>query len=107
VLFWGRRVYWAATLLVVTALRQGRTEGFTARRVQELFGVTRPTLRRWLRYFREVFPQTRAWRALCGRLWPPVRSGALSELLERFLRARDGPEAGLIACLAALGTERR
>ena len=107
VLFWGRRVFWAPILLVVTALRQGRTEGLTVRRVQSLFGVTRTTLRRWLEYFREVFPQTRAWRALCGRLWPPVRSGSLPELLERFMLARDGPEAGVVACLTALGTGRR
>lgn len=107
VLFWGRRVYWAGTLLVVTALRQGRTEGFTLRRVQALFGVTRPTLHRWLRYFREVFPQTRAWRAISGRLWPPVRSGALGDLVDRFVQARDGPETGLVACLAALSAERR
>jgi hypothetical protein len=107
VLFWGRRVYWAVVLLVVTALRQGRTEGFTVRRVQTLFGVSRPTLGRWLGYFREQFPQTRAWRSICGRLWPPVHSEALGEVIERFVQARDGPEAGLVACLAAFSPELR
>ncbi|MBI5441833.1 MAG: helix-turn-helix domain-containing protein [Deltaproteobacteria bacterium] len=108
VLFWGRRVYWAAVVLVLTALRQGRTEGATVRRLQELCGVTRPTLARWLRYFRDAFPQTRAWRALSGRLWPPVSSRALPEVIERFVvQARDGPEAGLVACLFALSTPPR
>jgi hypothetical protein len=56
VLFWGRRVYWAAVFLVVVALRQGRTRGYTVERLKALFGVTRPTLARWMRYFQQVFP---------------------------------------------------
>ena len=78
VLFWGRRVYWGAVVLVVTALRQGRVVGITAQRVQALFGVTRPTLTRWLRYFRELFPQTPTWRGLVGRLGP---AGPPAELI--------------------------
>jgi hypothetical protein len=108
VLFWDRRVYWGVVLLVVTALRQGRLEGFTVNRIQKLFTVTRPTLSRWLRYFREHFPQTRTWRRLCGRLLPPVRSEALvGDVLERFVKARDSPERGLMACLVALRVEPR
>lgn len=100
VLFWGRRVYWAAVVLVVTALRQGRVEGVTAQRVQALCGVTRLTLGRWRRYFRDHFPQTAPWRALVGRLWPPVRrDGLIADLLGRFVRARGDPAAGLVACL--------
>jgi hypothetical protein len=103
VLFWGRRVYWGAVLLVITALRQGRVEGVTAHRVQTLFGVTRPTLARWLRYFRECFPSTPIWRRLVGRLGPPGRPAELiGELLHRFVRARGDPAQGLVACLVAL-----
>lgn len=103
VLFWGRRVYWGAVLLVVTALRQGRVVGITAQRLQTRFGVTRPTLVRWLAYFRAVFPQTSTWRRLAGRLWPPVRATALvRDVLGRFVRARGDPEQGLVACLVAL-----
>jgi len=103
VLFWDRRVYWGAVLLVVTALRQGRSEGCTVERLRSLFGVTRPTLARWLRYFRERFPQTRAWRWLTGRLVPPVEAEALpSGVVKCFVRARGDPEKGLVACLRAL-----
>ena len=108
VLFWGRRVYWGAVVLVVTALRQGRVEGVSAQRVQRRFGITRPTLTRWLRYFREHFPQTLAWRRVAGRLWPPVQSdGLVRDLLSRFVRARGDPEQGLVACLVALGSRGR
>jgi hypothetical protein len=104
VLFWGRRVYWGAGVLVVTALRQGRVVGLTAQRVQALCGVTRPTLTRWLCYFRELFPHTPTWRRLAGRLGPPGRPGELmADLLARFVRARGDPEHGLIACRVALG----
>jgi hypothetical protein len=107
VLFWERRVYWGAVLLVVVALRQGRTVGFTFRRLQELFGVTRPSLDRWRRYFREVFPQTRAWITLSPRLWPPVRPDAPGELIHRFVLSRGDPESGLLYCLKALCVEPR
>jgi hypothetical protein len=73
VLFWGRRVYWGVVLLVVTALRQQRLEGFTAQRVQDLFGIRRPTLNRWMRYFREIFPRSGSWQRVRGRVSPVSR----------------------------------
>ena len=105
VLFWGRRVYWAAVVLVLTALREGRVEGITADRLRVRFGVTRLTLTRWQRYFRAHFPPTATWRRLVGRLWPPVPAAAMiADLLGRFLRTRGDPEQGLVACLVALGS---
>jgi len=103
VLFWGRRVYWAAVVLVVTALRQGRTRGYTVRRLQALFGLTRPTLSRWISYFRQQFSHSRCWQRLTGRLMPPVAAHQLpGALIERFVRARGEHEAALVACLRAL-----
>ncbi|MBI5446466.1 MAG: hypothetical protein HY900_35285 [Deltaproteobacteria bacterium] len=103
VLFWGRRVYWSAVMLVVTALRQGRSEGCTVEHLRSQFGVTRPTLSRWRGYFREAFPQTRAWRWLTGRLVPPVEAATLpAGVVVRFVRARGDPEEALVACLRAL-----
>ena len=103
VLFWGRRVYWAAVLLVVTALRQGRNRGYTVERLKALFGVTRPTLTRWLSYFRHIFPCSQSWRQLSGRLMPPVVEHELPRsLIERFVQTRGDPELGLVACLRAI-----
>lgn len=103
VLFWGRRVYWVSVLLVVTALRQGRDRGYTVEKLKALFGVTRPTLTRWLSYFREVFPFSQAWRRLSGRLMPPVAEDQLPRgLIERFVQTRGDPERGLTACLQSL-----
>jgi len=102
-LFWGRRVYWASVLLVLTALRQGRDQGYTLEKLKALFGVTRQTLTRWLSYFRKIFPRSQAWRQLSGRLMPPVAEHELPKvLIERFMQARGEPELGLAACLQSL-----
>ncbi len=90
-------------LLVVTALRQGRNRGYTVERLKALFGVTRPTLTRWLSYFRQIFPCSRPWRRLSGRLMPPVAEDELpGGMIERFVQARGDPELGLMACLRAI-----
>jgi hypothetical protein len=103
VLFWGRRVYWAAVFLVVSALRQGRTRGYTVRRLQVLFGLTRPTLARWIRYFREQFPHSRGFQSIRGRLLPQVAVKRLpGSLIERFQKARGAYDLALLACLKAL-----
>jgi hypothetical protein len=103
VLFWGRRVYWASVLLVVTALRQCRDHGYTVEKLRELFGVTRPTLTRWFCYFRQIFPCSRPWRRLSGRLMPPVTEHEIhGGLIERFVQNRGDPELGLTACLQSL-----
>ena len=90
-------------LLVITALRQGRERGYTVEKLNALFGVTRPTLTRWLYYFRQIFPCSQSWRRLSGRLMPPVAEDQLpAGLIERFVRARGDPERGLTACLQSL-----
>ena len=105
VLFWGRRVYWAGVLLVITALRQGRKQGYTVERLKALFGVTRPTLNRWLQYFRHIFPGCQSWQRLSGRLMPPVAVDQLPVgLIDRFMKARGDPTLGLTACLQSLLT---
>ena len=103
VLFWGRRVYWAAVVWVVTALRQQRTEGFTVQRICSQFGVTRATLARWLAYFRDVFPHSQTWQRLRNRWMPPVAPEAIpGAVLERLGLIRDGPERCLVKCLRLL-----
>lgn len=99
----GRRVYWGGVIVVATALRQQRDEGFTARKVMTLFGITRSTLRRWLKYFRTIFPQTTIWHKLCGLLMPPVAVQRIPlAVLERLGLKRDGPEPALVRCLRLL-----
>ena len=105
VLFWGRKVYWGAVILVLTTLTQQRCEGHSVRRIETLFGVYRSTVARWIAYFREVFPQSESWRLLRGRLLPAVGTESIPRaVLARFflLRNRADPEKQLVACLRAL-----
>jgi len=59
--FLGRKVYLAAIVIVVSAMRQGPTP----RRISELskrFGADESTIARWQRFWREHFPQTPFWK---------------------------------------------
>ena len=59
--FLGRKVYLAAIVILVSAMRQGPTP----RRVRELsarFGASESTITRWQTFWREHFPQTSFWK---------------------------------------------
>jgi hypothetical protein len=59
--FLGRKIYLAAIVILVSAMRQGPTP----RRVRELskrFGADESTITRWQTFWREHFPQTPFWK---------------------------------------------
>jgi len=65
--FLGRKVYFAAVIVLVAAMRQGPTP----RRVHELtklFDVDSRTIARWQVFWREQFPQTAFWKVERGQL---------------------------------------
>ena len=98
--FWGRRVYLAPVVLLVTALRQGRNPDATLEKLKALCGVWRSTIKRWQRYFKELFPRSASWRRLSGRLMPPVAVDDLPRaLLTRFYRACGLAETAMVQCL--------
>ena len=97
-LFWGRQVYWGAVVLVSVAVRQRRVEGWTARKLRELFGVTAETLRRWIRMFEVEVPLSGRWARLRGRVSSEVRDDALPDrLLALFDQKHGCGEAALTA----------
>jgi hypothetical protein len=87
--FLGRKVYLAAVVALVTAMRQGPNP----RRVRELserFGADRQTIARWQVFWQEHFPQTQFWKAARGRLVPAVAVEVLPlALLNAFLGRSD------------------
>jgi hypothetical protein len=87
--FLGRKVYLAAVVVLVAAMRQGPSP----RRVRELstlFGADRHTIARWRIFWSEHFPQTPFWKVERGRLVPAVDVAALPlALLEAFHRTDD------------------
>lgn len=101
--FWGRRVYWAPVMLLVSALRQGQNPDITLQRLKGLCGVWRSTVKRWQRYFLNLFPQTIACRRLSGHLMPPVDPDSLPRgLLARFCQTFRDPQIAIVKCLQTL-----
>ena len=98
--FLGRRVYFGAVVVVVTAL----TQGVTPRRAAELrteLGIDRRTLARWRRWWQQQFPASRFWREHRARFSPPVLADGLpSTLLERFASERE--PGGVVSLLRFL-----
>ncbi len=91
--FLGRKVYLAAVMILISAMRQGPTP----RRVRELsqrFKVDRQTIARWQVFWREHFPQTPFWKIAHARLTPVVKIVSLPySLVDAFLRHRP-PDVG-------------
>jgi hypothetical protein len=101
--FWDRKVYWAPVVLLVAALRQRQPAAVTLQRLAALCGVWRSTVKRWQRYFRDLFPKSIGYRRLSGRLMPPIDAEFLpGALLARFYQSFCDPESALISCLQAL-----
>lgn len=104
-LFLDRKVYWGAVVLISVAARQRRLVGATADNLRRMFGVSGATLKRWLAFFRDEFPQSRRWQQVRGRVAANVRDGDLPDaLLAQFDHSRGGGEETLAACLRFLAS---
>jgi hypothetical protein len=99
--FLGRKVYVGATIILISAMRQGPSP----RRVRELserFGVTPRTIARWQVLWREHFPQTPFWKIARGSMVPAIEIASLPySLVDAFLSRHD-PDEGWIQLLRFL-----
>ncbi len=104
--FLGRKVFFSVWVLLLPVLREGPTPTRLSR-LEEVFAVSRRTLLRWRRWWREAVPQSRFWRTRRGD-WAaaPVATAALpGSLLQRFagiVEARERVRA-VLRWLAPLG----
>jgi hypothetical protein len=82
--FLGRKVYLAATVVLIAIMQHG----MTARRMRELtalIGVSRRTVERWRKWWRERFTATSFWRIARAAFRLPVDADRLpAPLIERF-----------------------
>jgi hypothetical protein len=82
--FLGRKVYLSAVVVVVSAMRHGATPA-RMRKIQEWLGVSRRTVERWRRWWRDTFAKSPFWRIAAAAFVPPVETKLLpASLLERF-----------------------
>jgi hypothetical protein len=74
--FLGRKVFFGLWVLLLPVLREGPTPQRLSR-LEEAFAVSRRTLLRWRRWWREVVPSSRFWQARRGDWASPVALAAL------------------------------
>jgi len=98
--FLGRRVHLA--LAVVLVSDRGPTPE-TARRLAKQLSVAPRTVERWRQWWREGFPATGLWQAMCARFMPPLDLALLpTALLSRFTGASNEAMRGLLMFLIPL-----
>jgi hypothetical protein len=100
--FWGRRVYWAPVVVLVTALRQGKNPAVTLERLKGLCSVWRSTVNRWRDYFLNIFPKEWSRHPLSGRIMLQASDCLLQDLLAEFSQRASPPEIALASCLQGL-----
>ena len=86
--FLGRKVYFGAVVILVSAMRQGSSP----RRVRELsrlFGVDKATIARWQSFCADHIPQTPFWKIARSRIVPVFEIVALPLSI---LRPKKGTE---------------
>lgn len=92
--FLGPKVYLAAVVILVTAMRQGPTPR-GARELSRLFGADRRTIARWQVFWCEHFPRTAFWKVARGRLVPAVQIVVLPRaILDAFMHRADDERQG-------------
>ena len=100
--FFGRRVYAGAAFLLASTLLTERIGGKIAGRIEHDIGVSLETLKRWRKWWREKFVQSRFWQWARGMFTPSLsEEGALaSEILKRF--GGEGDTGAVRRCLRFL-----
>jgi hypothetical protein len=82
--FLGRKVYLAATVVLIAIMRHGATNA-RVRRMNAAIPVDRHTIERWRRWSREAFTATPFWQVARAALMPPVEHDRLpASLIDRF-----------------------
>ena len=98
--FWDRKVCWSIVILVAVVLKQNRTQGYSAGKIIKMVGISRHTLKRWIHYFKEVFPQSDRWKRIRGRMGVEIDIGQIPSAIILFLIEHTGSaEDGLIRSL--------
>lgn len=94
--FLGRRVYFGAVVVLVSAMRHGVTK-LVAARLHRLLGVSERTLRRWREWWLKVFTATAFWRSEKARFMPPlIQCDLPRSLIARFLKPTGMVDLGAV-----------
>lgn len=98
--FLGRKVFVAAIVVLVSALRHGATPKRVAM-LRELTGASRRTVERWRQWWQDGFVRSPFWKAVRGRLKTPVDRKTLPLSLLNVFSGQE-EKTGLISLLRLL-----
>lgn len=107
--FLGRKVFFGVVVLLVPILRDGLTPA-RFRRLEKALPVSRRTVQRWRRWWREIVPLTRFWRALIAVLPLGCVAALLpGSLLAAFSGTADGRKrlVAVLRCVSDLDLDDR
>jgi hypothetical protein len=94
--FLGRKVFFGIVVLLVPMLRDGMTPA-RFRQLAEQLPVSRRTVLRWRRFWREDFPTTRPWHHLRAEVPGLSAASVPGSLLAAFSGAAEGRDRVLAA----------
>lgn len=103
--FLGRKVFFGLWVVLLPVLREGPNAQRLSR-LEQRFCVSRRTLLRWRRWWRETFPVSRFWQA-AGGLWAqPISPEALPGSLLAAFASSQSPGEQVLAVLKWLAPFR-
>ncbi len=104
--FLGRRVYYACVVVLLIAFHQQTPGTWSFRKLGLLLNVSDQTLKRWMWWFREVFPASRSWQKARGYLSAEVCNQRLpSSLVTAMLASNlDDPTGAIVHTVALVTT---
>lgn len=100
--FLGRKVYFAALVVLISAMQHGATAA-RVQRLSKLVGVSRRTVARWREWWLSVFATSPFWQVASAALMPPVDNDRLpASLLERFAGSTSERLIGVLRFLGPI-----
>jgi len=105
--FMGRKVYFWPVILIVMALRQNKENSYSTGMLMRLFNISRNTLKRWFKFFKECFPQQPEWQQIRGLIPVNISNHEIpGRLFYTYLSRFNGNALkALIQCLVVLTSQ--
>jgi len=99
--FLGRKVYWFVNILIVVYECQNSEDCIF--RLSKLYDISRYTLKRWLLFFKNVFPVSSQWQKIRGLVKASIKNSELPSILVKFfLNIKTSAQDAVVSCLKFL-----
>jgi hypothetical protein len=104
-LFMDQRVYFRSVILIVLTLKQNHPRKHSKAQLMRMFGVSRKTINRWQRFFRDIFPLSAQWKRLRGKISSVVENSDLpGKIVGYFFQHTKSAEEAIVNCLRFIAT---